>query len=177
MHYYTFEFDDESAELCTINTPYGLYRYKRLPMGVSQAPDIAQEITERVLDGIEDVEKYIDDIALFSNDWKSHVQPLDTVFKRLEEKGFSINPLKCEFGVKESDFLGHWLTPTGIKPLRKKIQGILDMKEPTNLQASVAFFPWHGNLLPGHVATTVAHPCSFNRSVGHIPFCMGSKAS
>ena len=133
MHYYTFEFDDESAELCTINTPYGLYRYKRLPMGVSQAPDIAQEITERVLDGIEDVEKYIDDIALFSNDWKSHVQPLDTVFKRLEEKGFSINPLKCEFGVKESDFLGHWLTPTGIKPLRKKIQGILDMKEPTNL--------------------------------------------
>ena len=139
MQFYTFELDEESKDLCTIATPFGLYRYKKLPMGVSVGPDIAQEMMEKTLKAIEDIEIYIDDIGIFSKDWESHMATLSKVFTRLEEKGFTINPLKCEFGVKESDFLGHWLTPTGVKPLRKKIQGILDMQPPTNLNELRSF--------------------------------------
>ena len=103
-------------------------------MGINQAPDIAQEVMERTLKNIaDDLEIYIDDIGIFSKSWDDHLIVLDKVCKRLENKEFSVNPLKCEFGVKESDFLGHWLTPKGVKPLRKKIQGIIDMEAPTNL--------------------------------------------
>jgi hypothetical protein len=99
-------------------------------MGVCTSPDIAQEIMEKTLRAIEDIECYIDDIGIFSKTWEQHLDTLNQVCKRLEDKGFTVNPLKCEFCVKESDFLGHWLTPTGVKPLRKKVQGILS---PTNI--------------------------------------------
>ena len=110
-------------------------------MGINQAPDIAQELMERTLKKIADnLEIYIDDIGIFSESWDNHLIILDKVCKQLEEKGFSVNPLKWKFGVKESDFLGHWLTPKDVKPLRKNIQGIIDMEAPTNFSQLRSFF-------------------------------------
>ena len=44
MGFYTFEIDNESQKLCVISTPYGLYKYKRLPMGITSSPDFFQSV-------------------------------------------------------------------------------------------------------------------------------------
>ena len=49
---------------------------QRLPMGVCVAPDIAQEIMEKTLADIKDIECYIDDIGIFSKDWESRMEVL-----------------------------------------------------------------------------------------------------
>ena len=123
MAYYTFKLDDESKELCTIITPYGLYRYRVLPLGVVQSPDFCQETMEHVLQGIMDANVYIDDIGCFGKSWEQHLQVLD-----------SVNPCKCEWAVQETEFLGYWLTPNRLKPWRKKIDMILCLQRPRTVE-------------------------------------------
>jgi hypothetical protein len=89
---------------------------------------------ELTLQDINDIEVYIDDIACFSDDFSSHLSLIDTVLHRLRETGLTINPRKCEWEFQETDFLGHWLTPIGIKPWLKKIEAVLHMPPPKTLK-------------------------------------------
>ena len=116
MQYYTFLLDEASRNLCTFATPFGLYCYCRLPMGVSESPDITTEKMHLVLDGIKDIEFYMDDIGVFSSSWEEHLALLSLVLTCLQNIGFTTNLLKCEWAFQETDCLGHWLTPEGVKP-------------------------------------------------------------
>ena len=139
MFYYTLELDEESKELCTIVTPFGKFQYCRMAMGLKPAPDIAQALIEKITAGL-DVDAYIDDCGIFTNGTiDEHFSAVEKVLQRFQENGCKINLLKCEWAVQETDFLGHWLTPQGVRPWKKKIDGILKMDKPQNVSQLRSF--------------------------------------
>ena len=102
MFFYCFELDEESKDLCTINTCYGLYRYGRLPMGVKVSPDYAQVTINDILDGL-DCKAYINDCGIWTNgSFEEHLELGAKVLKRLNKNGLKCNP-KCDWVVKETD--------------------------------------------------------------------------
>jgi putative transposase len=120
-------------------------------MELKCSPDIAQSIMENVLHGIDDVDVYIDDVSAFSTSWTKHCELLRVALHRLCDNGFTINPLKCEWAVKQTNWLGYWLTPRGLKPWPKKIDGILQLdrpKTPKELHKFIGMLNYYRDMWP-----------------------------
>jgi hypothetical protein len=82
---------------------------------------------------------YIDDIGAFSNTWDHHINLLCIILTKLQDNGFTVNPLKCDWVVQETDLLGYWLTPSGLNPWKKKINAVLKMEAPKSLKKLPGF--------------------------------------
>ena len=120
MQYHTFELDDESKYMCTIVTPFGKYKYNILPMGLKCSPNFPQEVMKNVFRHLEDTDIYIDDVGAFSTSWTAHIKLLDEILCLLKNNEFTVNPPKREWAIKEKYWLGNWITPTGLKPWKKR---------------------------------------------------------
>ena len=64
--------------------------------------------------------------------FNQHISVVDTVLQRLEGNRIKYNPLKCKGAVKETDFLGYYMEPDGVKHMRNKIDAVLKMEVPPN---------------------------------------------
>ena len=139
MQYYTFKLDDNSKELCTMQL-----RLVSTAIAVSQwvslsHPTLLKKQWNASL-------RPLQILKSISTTWPSSVTrgmiistSLIMSSLSLKHAGFMVNPLKCEWAVQETDFLGHWLTPSGMKPWHKKVDAILKMQAPTTLKELCSF--------------------------------------
>lgn len=75
--------DEETSKLCTFNTPYGRYRFLRLPFGVSSAPEVFQRCIAERLEGLEGVVNIVDDILVWGEDEEQHDRRLRALMDRI----------------------------------------------------------------------------------------------
>ena len=135
MGYYTIRLDGDAQKICTIILPWGKYSYLRLPMGVAGSPDIFQEKMTSLMDTLEYIRVYIDDLLILTKDtFDDHLLKLREVLSRLQGAKLRVNAEKSVFGSDEVEYLGYVLTRDGIKPQRKKVDAILAISPPRNVK-------------------------------------------
>ncbi|GFW79166.1 retrovirus-related Pol polyprotein from transposon 297 [Trichonephila clavipes] len=105
-----------------VTTPWGLYEYTHLCFGLVNAPQTFMRFMHEVLRGLPFCFFYLDDILCYSENAEGHRSHLRTIFQRLSSYGLKLNISKCVFGVTELIFLGHLITPDGIKPVLLKLR-------------------------------------------------------
>ena len=149
--------DEESQKYTTINTHRGLYRYKRLPFGISSAPSIFQRTLENLLRGIPQVLVRLDDILITGSSEAEHIQHLDEVLKRLSEAGLRLRLDKCTFQQPQVDWVGHRIDEHGLRPIQDKIETVVQAPRPTNvseLKSFLGMVNYYAKFLP-NVSTTL----------------------
>jgi hypothetical protein len=81
--YYHIKLDDDAQKLCTILFPWIKYKYKRLPMGIKIAPDVFQNVMSKLVQDMEYVKTYLDDLLIPTNSsFKDHLLKLEMVLAR-----------------------------------------------------------------------------------------------
>ncbi|GBG65882.1 hypothetical protein CBR_g54173 [Chara braunii] len=132
--YHQLEIRKEDRYKTAFKTRYGHFEWLVMPFGLTNAPATFQAAmtTEfrHMLDRF--VLIYLDDILVYSWSLDEHVEHLRTVLERLRQAKYKANHDKCEFARQELEYLGHYVTPQGIRPLADKIEALRVWPEPTN---------------------------------------------
>ena len=149
--YHQIPLDEASKKYATINTHKGLYRYNRLPFGISSAPSIFQRTIENILQDTAGVAVYIDDILITGKDDAEHLQNLDKVLSKLEEAGVRLKKDKCFFQLPSVEYLGHKVSAAGLQPTDAKVKAIKEAPAPMNvsqLKSFLGLVNYYGKFLP-----------------------------
>ncbi|GBG65811.1 hypothetical protein CBR_g53782 [Chara braunii] len=132
--YHQLEIRKEDRYKTAFTTRYGHFKWLVMPFGLTNAPATFQAAmtTEfrHMLDRF--VLIYLDDILVYSRSLDKHVEHLRTVLERLRQAKYKANRDKCEFARQELEYLGHYVTAQGIRPLADKIEAPRVWPKPTN---------------------------------------------
>lgn len=149
--YQQLKLDEESKKYVVINTHKGLFRYTRLPYGISSAPGIFQKAMEGLLQGIPHVTVYLDDILISGETEAEHLKSLEQVLERLAKAGLRVKKPKCNFMAPSVAYLGHVIDAKGIHPLPDKVKAIQQAPTPKNvteLKSYLGLLTYYGKFLP-----------------------------
>ena len=131
--------DEESRKYVTVNTHMGLFQYTRLPYGIASAPSLFQATMEQVLQGIDGVLVYLDDILITGSTEQEHLARLDLVLERLEAHGLRLKVSKCAFLQQRVEYLGHMIDSNGLHPTPSKVHAISHAAVPKNVSELRSF--------------------------------------
>jgi hypothetical protein len=137
--YWHVRLDDASSKLTTMITPFGRYRWTRLPFGLKVSSEIFQRKLDEALGDLDGVFCIVDDVIIAgcgqteADAEKDNQRKLAKVLEKCAEKNIILNDDKKETGLREIVFHGHRITKDGVKVDEAKVRAIRDMPRPTDV--------------------------------------------
>ena len=139
--YWQIELEESSKPLTAFPALGKLYEFNVLSFGLTNAPASFQLFMQRVFDGIVNdyVYLFLDDILIVSSSWEEHLAHLREVFERLRRAGLKLKPNKCRIAVREAKYLGHILSPDGLKMDPDKVAPMSQFPRPKSVREVQSF--------------------------------------
>ena len=106
---------------------------------------------DQILQGIEGVVCYLDDILISAPSEQRHSEILNEVLKRLERYNVRVKGQKCEWHKPSVEYLGHIVDAEGIHPTAEKLEAIKQAPSPTNiteLRSFLGLLNYYGKFIP-----------------------------
>lgn len=137
--------DKKSSMLTSFWTPFGRFRFLRMPFGISPAMEIYQKKQNEVLQGLKGISVMADDILIYGcgDDYqeavKDHNKNLENLLIRMRKVNLKLNKDKVKLCLPEVKYYGHILTSKGVKPDTSKVSAITNMEKPKDKKSVLRF--------------------------------------
>jgi hypothetical protein len=132
--YWHVKLDETSSKLTTFQTPFGRFRWLRLPFGLNVSSEIFQS---RLLEAFAELPGIVciaDDVVIHGASQEEHDQNVQRFLQRCQELGVRLNKEKTESSVSEITFMGHKISANGVHIDPEKVKSIENMREPQNVE-------------------------------------------
>ena len=149
--YLQVEIAEECRNLLTINTHKGLFRYQRLPFGLTSAPAIWQKRMDTLLSGCKMTACYLDDIIVTGHTEEEHTRNLREVLQRLLGAGIRLGREKCNFYQGSVTYCGHTISKDGLKKTKQLVEAVLAApvpKSPNEVRAFCGLAGYYRDFIP-----------------------------
>ena len=148
------ELDEESSFLTTFNTPFGRYRWKRMPFGICSAPEVFQRRMQELIEGLHGVEVVADDFVVVGfgdtqeTAIRDHDRNLEEFLQRCAARGIKLNSNKVSLRRREVPFIGHVATDKGLCIDPAKVQAIAEMPDVAGVRRLLGMAQYLAKFLP-----------------------------
>ncbi|GMF57124.1 unnamed protein product [Phytophthora fragariaefolia] len=133
--YWRIRVAEEDRDQTAFMTKRGLYRFRRVPFGLTKAPATFQRLMNGVLRGLTWMTclVYLDGIIIFTKGViEQHVIELADVLERLRTAGLSLKLKKCTFATTSMEYLGHYLSDKSVQPAERLVRYVREFPRPAD---------------------------------------------
>ena len=135
----------------------GLFQFRRMPFGLVNAGATYGRMMRRLLDGLPDVDNYVDDVIVHSSTWKSHLGTLRALFARVRQASLAVKPFKCHVGCLQVDFVGHQVGSGLMLTQSDKVDKVKNAEVPrtkTQVRSCLGLAGYYRKFIPHYASLT-----------------------
>ena len=144
-------------EKTAFSSSLGLFQFRRMPFGLVNAGATYGRMMRRVLDGLPDVDNYVDDVIVHSPTWKSHLGTLRALFARVRQASLTVKPSKCHVGYLQVDFVGHQVGSGLMLTQSDKVDKVKNAEVPrtkTQVRSFLGLAGYYRKFIPHYASLT-----------------------
>ena len=130
--FWQIPFNASLSELTTPITPFGRFKFTHLPFSLSSGPEVFQRAMQHVLQKVDGVPCFIDDILIWGSSKEEKDKRFHQVMQQLMLCNVRLQPDKCTFHQSSITYYEHTLTQKGVAVSSERLRAITEMKLPAS---------------------------------------------